>query len=210
MPITPSEIVTYVKLGWSGISGLWKFLRRNKRNLTPQEKLEMRLKWKPHFEALLAAQRHKDIESVEVIIRDLRRMDSYPQVKVSKGISAWFRPDLIYTYERGIMVGLSWEELKIVDYDKLRFCNWGEVGDVTLMRTGFIPYESIESVDWEGDRYYSGPHIYCHFDQLQKQPYERIAFCEERKSPHSTYWLEIANYDEVRRLSKKLKVKRYP
>jgi len=31
------------------------------------------------------------------------------------------------------------------------------------MLTGCIPYENIESVDWEGDRYYSVPHIYCYF-----------------------------------------------
>jgi hypothetical protein len=41
----------------------------------------------------------------------MKRMDSYPQVVESKRISPWFRVNLVDTYERGIMVGLQWEEL---------------------------------------------------------------------------------------------------
>jgi hypothetical protein len=203
------EIVSYGKVTWGLTSYLWKWARRNKRNLTAQEKLELRLKWKPEFESRVSRQR-QDRTDDEVIIRDMRRIDHYPEVKEGKGISAWFRGYLLSTYEKGIMIGLSWEELKIIDDDKLRFCNWGERGDVTLMRMGFIPYEGIEQVDWHGDRYYSGPHIYCYFDQLRKQPYERVGFCEERETSYTKFWREIADYEDVRKLSEKLKVKRWP
>lgn len=204
------DVISYGKVAWSLVTHLARWLQRNKRKLTPQEKLDLRLKWKAEFERHLAEQRKEEIKSIEVIIRDVRRMDLYPDVSSGKGISAWFRADLIYTYDHGIMVGLSWEELKIVDGDKLRFCNWQEPGDITLMRTGCIPYEGIETVDWDGDRYYSDPHIYCYFDQLRKQPYERIAFCEKRGTNRYEFWLEVADYDDVQRLSKKMRIKRYP
>jgi hypothetical protein len=98
----------------------------------------------------------------------------------------------------------------VLEGEQLRFSNWQELGGVTLMRTGFIPYECIERVDWGGDAYYRDPHIYCHFDQPRGQPYERIAFCDQRQTSHTEYWLEVATYDEVKILSKKMKIKRYP
>jgi hypothetical protein len=198
------------KTGWGVGAAAWRWLRRNKRKLSPQERLALRHRWKTEVEAKLAAQRKEEIKSIEVIIRDMRRMDHYPEVKEGKGISSWFRGDLLYTYERGIMVGLSWESLKVVDEEHLRFCNFEEKGDVTLMRTGFIPYEGIEHIDWLGDHYYSDPHIYCYFDQKHGQPYERIAFCDQRETSYTEYWVEVVDYDAVRKMSRKMKVERYP
>jgi hypothetical protein len=210
MPIPVlDDVISYGKAVWGLTSYLWRWARRNKRTLTSQQKLELRLKWKPEFEGRVYRQRKEHIND-EVIIRDMQRIDQYPNSRGGKGISAWFRGYLLSTYEKGIMVGLSWEELKIVDDDQLRFCNWQEEGDVTLMRTGFIPYEGIEQVDWEGDRHYPDPHIYCYFDQSKRQPYAHIRFCEERENSYTKYWVEIADYQDVRELSRKMKVRRWP
>jgi hypothetical protein len=209
LPFT--EYIGLGKTGWGVVAALWRWSRRNKRRLTPQEKLALRLRWKTEFEQKLAAQQTKDIKSIEVIIRDMRRMDHYPDAKGGKGISPWFNGHVLYTYERGIMIGLSWESLKIADDgDNLRFCNWEEPGDIKLMRMGLIPYEGIEHVDWHGDHYYAYPHIYCYFDQKLGQPYERVVFCKQGETSYTDYWTEVADYEDVRSLSKKMKVKRYP
>jgi hypothetical protein len=75
------------------------------------------------------------------------------------------------------------------------------------MMTGFIPYENIEDVDWNGDSYYAYPHIYCYFDH-KKEPYERIAFCEQRRLNGHVYFSELVDYKSVLKRSKKSWVKR--
>jgi len=100
------EIVSVARLGWSALAGLLRFFQRHKRKLTAQEKLQLRNHWKPQFAGYLAKLRLEKLRS-DVVIRDMRRMDSYPEIVDSKRISAWFRVGLIDTYERGIMVGLQ-------------------------------------------------------------------------------------------------------
>lgn len=82
---------------------------------------------------------------------------------------------MVQTYERGFMVCLSIGELVSIGEDKWRYRDWlkGEDGE-KFWCIGFIPYEGIVDVDWEGDKYYDYPHVVCHFDQTHKQPYERI------------------------------------
>ena len=103
--------------------------------------------WKPLFTDYLADRHQRDLRS-DVIIRDMRRMDAYPDVTKTKGISAWFRVGLASTYERGIMVGLRWEGLTM-EQDGFRYSDWskGEAGERKVLLTGFIPCENIESVD---------------------------------------------------------------
>jgi hypothetical protein len=48
-----------------------------KRQFTPEEKLSLRDKWKPIFETWLLDRRKANYRS-DVIIRDVRRFDKYP------------------------------------------------------------------------------------------------------------------------------------
>ncbi len=209
MPFPFSEYLNLGKAGWSAGSFLWRWFRRHRRNLTPQEKLDLRLKWKPEVEKWVAERKHEHGDD-EVIVRDMRRLDEYPEPKETKGISPWFKVELVYTYDRGMMLGLGLDELKW-EGKRLRFCNWKELGDVTLLRTGYVPYECIERIDWDGDRIYSEPHIFCYFDQAKGQPYERVVYCAERETSYSRkFYVEMVDYDDVRRLSKRLGVRRYP
>jgi len=203
-----SEGVAIGRIVLSALTGGWRFWRGRQRRLTPQQKLELRMKWKPEIEERLACQRKKQYDG-DIIIRDMRRIDHYPEAREGRGISAWFKVGLIYTYERGMMVGLSWEGLKYTEDGKLRFTGRDEESDVTLMRTGLIPYECIESIDWNGDRSYNEPHIYCHFDQRHHQPYERIVFCDRRDTPNYSYWLIVEDFEPVKKRSQKLGVKRW-
>jgi hypothetical protein len=105
------------------------------------------------------------------------------------------------TYERGVMIGLNWQRLTVTPDEKWRwrFPRQGAEGDINAILIGYVPYENIESVDWDGDRYYSEPHLYCHFDANRKELYENLAFCVRHKtSDGRTYYSEVAPYGEVK------------
>ncbi len=81
----------------------------------------------------------------------------------------------------------------------------GEKGDLKVLLMGRIPFEDIEFLDPNGDEYYGFPHIYCHFDAKKREPYEKLIFCVEKRDPyHSPSYVEVAPYEQVRRLSKRL------
>lgn len=84
--------------------------------------------------------------------------------------------------------------------DGYRFRDYvnGEEGDIKAWMVGEIPYEPIESVNWSGDEYYGQPHIYCHFEHNQNEPYEGIIFCEKRElEPGMHYFSEIVNFKSI-------------
>jgi hypothetical protein len=83
----------------------------------------------------------------------------------------------------------------------------GEKPEIRCMLVGYIPFEFIESVDWQGDEYYGFPHIYCHFDGPHGQPYEKMAFCEQRDLNGLEYWTELAEFNQVRKLTKRRGIK---
>jgi hypothetical protein len=57
------------------------------RRVTPQETLAARARWKPTFTEWLQNQSHNELRT-DVIIRDIKRMDNYPDVdERSKGIT---------------------------------------------------------------------------------------------------------------------------
>ena len=192
---------------WSSISAGWQFWRSLKRRLSPQKTLTLRAKWRPLFTEWLQLHNYKKLRT-DVIIRDIKWMDSYPKTTETKGSSAWFRSGVIDTYEKGIMLGLGTYELV---YDEQKDVYYyppnGKRGNTRLTFTGFVPFKNIESVDWDGDQYYSYPHIYCHFDGKDKQPYERLSFCERRTSDKHTYFTEIVPLEEVRRETKRRGIK---
>ena len=207
--ITPGDAFNFLRLGWGAIRGVTRFLRRNRRVLAPQEKLALRSKWKPEFQDKIDELQHKGLRQ-DAIIRDMKRLDTYPEVSKGRGVSSWFRGGLVDTYEKGIMVGLSWEGLvqeesgwRYADYDS----ESKKAEYATLLLTGFIPYENIESVDWIGDDYYGFPHIYCYF-AFGGEPYERLAFCRRLQVPGRETFVEVAGYKAVRALSKKRGIRR--
>jgi hypothetical protein len=205
MPI--GETIAIGRVFWSAVSGVWKFWLSLKRRLSPQETLKLRSQWKPLFTEWLELHNHKKLRT-DVIIRDINRMDSYPKATETKGSSAWFRSGVIDTYEKGIMLGLGtyalvYDEQKGVYY----YPPNGGRGNTKLMFTGFVLFENIQSVDWDGDQYYSYPHIYCYFDGKDKQPYERLSFCERRTLDEHTYFTEIVPLEEVRRETKRRGIK---
>ncbi len=179
-----------------------KFLRGSfLPRLTNPEKINKRESFRKEFEDFFI-QAWKKNYTPNAIIRDVKRIDAYPEAQERKGISPWFKVGLLDNYYRGILVGLSAVRL-ISTPEGLRYPKSSEEGDVLAFKVGEIPFDSIERVNWDGDEYYIMPHIYCHFEH-NKQPYERIIFCIEQKtSLGKKFYTEIATYTSVYQLSRK-------
>ena len=190
-------------------SFFWSVVKKKKkRQLSEIEVVQLRQKWKNEFEQKILETRVSEL-SKDVIIRDVKRIDSYPDGDKKKGISSWFRLSLLATYHRGIQVLLRIGRLtKDPNSGKWRYTNYkaGEPGDFKVFLIGFIPYENIKAVDWDGDEYYCYPHIYCHFAEKSGEPYEKIAFCEEKFLDDHPYYTEVVDFKSVHKLSKKFKI----
>jgi hypothetical protein len=169
----------------------------------PAEKVKHRETLRKEFEKEFSEIRAKNLRS-DVIIRDVDRVDGYPNTSEEEtGISAWFRLGMLETYTRGVKVLLNIGMLTETDIG-LRYTNHkaGEKGDIKAFLIGEIPYDSIVSVNWEGDEYYYFPHIYCHFDH-KGEPYKRLILCEKVDMGNGhAFYKEIAEYAEIQKLSK--------
>lgn len=193
---------------YNAIKDILSFIASRKKKFEPDEIVKLRQKWKQEIESNL-----RWIDDVvgygEAIIRDVKRVDSYPDVDdKKKGISPWFRVGLLGTYHRGLQVALRIEELIYDEGEEgWRYSNYkqNEESEINAYLVGLIPFERIVSIDWDGDEYYYIPHIYCQFRGKHKEPYEDIIFCEKRQLDRHVYYSEIAKHEDVVKLSKKLK-----
>jgi len=180
-------------------------IRHGRQRLSASEIVARRQKWKPLFEQEVW-KTHRDKVRQDAIVRDMKRIDHYPDAEAGKGISPWFRVGLVGTYHRGVYLGLRWDTLtKDADGTHWRETNYGaeERGDIKVVLLGSVPYEYIDNVDWDGDEYYPYPHIYCYFN-YKKQPYEHLGFYTETVPPGGLpFFTEVVAYKEVRKLKTK-------
>ena len=179
----------------------------NRRRITHEERMARREKWRPLFAEELHRCRTEKLRQ-DVIIHDVARPNEYPEAKDTKRrMSSWVRLGLGAQYHKGIEVALSvnalvWEESE----ESWRLLGIGEAAEETKTAylIGYIPYESIVSVNFEGDEYYTFPHIFCHFE-FRGQPYERLAFCERIVPPHGRpFFTEIESVEQVKLTSQKM------
>lgn len=185
------------------IAVLWRRLKRP----DPIQLIERRQKLKTEVETHL---RWIDNSASygEVIIRDVKRADQYPDVDdKSRGVSAWYKAELLGTYHRGLQIGLDFCSLKRCPDEASWYLTRDYTGrDVKAILVGRIPYDRIAVIDWEGDEYYGSPHIYCLFSGWRPSPCEELMLCEEHISdypqPHSWY-SEIVAYAQARKLTKR-------
>jgi hypothetical protein len=196
--ITTSLLYTMAKDGIAAI-------RHGRQRLSASEIIARRQKWKPLFQQEIW-KTHTDKLRQDAIVRDMKRIDQYPDAEEGKGISPWFRVGLVGIYHRGIYLGLRWCTLtKDDDGTHWRETNYsaGEQGDIRVALLGSVPYEYIDNVDWDGDEYYPYPHIYCYFN-FRKEPYEHLGFYTETVPPGGLpFFTEVVAYKDVRKLKSK-------
>lgn len=130
----------------------------------------------------------------EAIIRDIKRMDSYPDIDTEeKGISPWFKVEVKGLYHRGLEVFISTpRRIKKDMYGEWHFVDYKDEETVLVYPVGRIPFDLIEYINWDGDGYYASPHIYCRFKAFKGQPYEAIPFFA--KYPGSEDLIEVENF----------------
>lgn len=169
-------------------------------NLSPGELVRHRESLRQILQEEIYRCRHEKLRK-DVVIRHVNRVDQYPEASApKKGISPWFRVGLVDTYEKGIVVGLRYTGL-IKTEDGYRGVDYArkEESDLTVLLAATIPYDYIETVNIDGDKYYPYPHIYCYFWN-KGEPYERVYFCVEEPMEHGhPYYREIAAYEDVKR-----------
>lgn len=192
-----ANFAKWIYVWWQGRRGALK----------PADIVQLRMKWKPIFEQKLRERLAKKLRS-DVIVRDVERLEEYVNTEVpEEGISPWFRSGFVGTYHAGIQLHLGWYALTRGVTGGWRFRDYkgGESGDLKVALIGFVPYEQIESVDWDGDEFYYFPIFYCHFDARRKEPYAKLAFCELKESSDPAedihWYAEVCDYDEAKRLS---------
>jgi len=185
------------------LKDLLRWVKGRKGNLSPEDRLASREKWKSVFEEKIAERRRDGLRS-DVVVRDVKRLDQYPNIQENeKGISAWFKVGLVGTYHKGIMVQLNWIGIVLDEQGwRLRTQKDPKDSGLTAALIGYVPYENIASVDWEGDEYYCHPQLFCHFDARKGEPYERLAYCERKQDRHVEWYSEIATYEEVKERSR--------
>lgn len=72
------------------LKDIYAAIRGAKRRLSSSEVIQLRQKWKKEFEGELL-RRKKEGLRCDVIVRDMRRVDNYPDTNdKEKGISPWF------------------------------------------------------------------------------------------------------------------------
>ncbi len=145
-----------------------------------------------------------------VIIRDVDRVSSYPEVAEEEGISPWFKVELANLYHRGVQVILNVGDVTLCDDGTYRFCDRskGENGDERVFLIGEIPFSNIVTVNFDGDEYDYFPHIFCHFSEPKGEPYERLIICKKIEISHGhVYYSHIELFEKIQKNSEKHGVK---
>jgi hypothetical protein len=154
---------------------------------------------KPATENYVAT-RVEVIEFEEIIIRDIKRMDDFPNVEQdSVGISEWFKLDVLGFYDRGIEVFLSDSRSAVQTEDGWRLLPFLEHPPDAIYTAcvGRIPFHFIERIDWSrSDPYYFAPHFYCHFIGPLRGPYEDVIYKAKLYPRVSEYYSELGLHSE--------------
>ncbi len=141
----------------------------------PATKAKRRAERKAEIEANLPSYSDDRYYRGEAVIRDLRRMDDYPELGdgFSRKPSAWFKAEVKGIYDRGLEVYLNAVRV-MVSGDTAKEVR---TGGQPVMVVGRIPFDRIEEVDWIGDPDASRdqmPHFYCWFGWRRRRLFAEL------------------------------------
>lgn len=105
----------------------------------------------------------------------------YPEIDPLRSPSGWFRAETYDFYHGGLLV-ITWLTSGAVDADGY----WSILGHdepfdearfkrIKIWHLGEIPFRHIQVVDWDGDEFYTSPHIYCTYTP-EMGPYEGVRY----------------------------------
>lgn len=104
------------------------------------------------------------------------------------------------TYNTGVLLGLRWTYIEEKNGEWIESQQQQSDSNLKVMLLGELPFEAIETVNFEGDDYYSQPHIFCHFD-FKGEPYKRLFYGQEQQLDPNfpTFYSEVSEYKPTRR-----------
>lgn len=181
------------------IKSLLSLIGKWRKKTPPEEILRKRKAQKLLFE-----QNYDRLHKSDIIIRDIRRLDTYPDHDdKGKGISAWFKLEFKSLYHKGVELFMMCESVMYNDDENSwRICRYDEAGAVPALLVGKIPYEAIVDVEWNGDEYYPFPHLFCDFTTKDKMPYDELVFVVSEEINGREFFTEIGSQKDVRGSSK--------
>lgn len=170
----------------SNYSGFLKLVSTRDR-LSPEERVAARERMRPRFQQYFWECAKKNYQG-DAIIRDIDRIDEYPEInEEAKGISSWFRIGFLAANDDSILVGLKLTYVTVGEKGLVESVSGKEEGATKAYLIGEIPYESIESVNFDGDDYYNKPIIFCHFE-YEGGPYRRLFYGAESRLFDDAPW----------------------
>jgi hypothetical protein len=203
------DIMSIIGSSYGVVKDCYQYVKKRVYPFTPSEKLEKRKERKAEFEKYLSSYRKTASGSSEMIIRDIARIDNYPQIEKGRSIAPWFKVEVQDIYlNRGIEVLVWVEKIRYIKDKGYVWAHYKEENAITVYLIGRILFESIESVDWDGDENYNIPHLYCRFSK-KNGPYTELIYSEKMELNSRSYFKEVAKFEEVKRQSRKMKIKRF-
>ena len=173
-----------------------RWWKRRRAGIDSAERIAQRLALKREIEQHLPSRSEYGIRG-EAIIRDVRRVDRYPDVDDrGRRISPWFKVEVKDVYHRGVEVILSGHYFRLNKKKRTwQIVRRGEEANLKGYIVGRVPFDWIVQVDWEGDEYYGFPHFYCRFIGRRRQPYESIVVYY--KAEESDFLWELEGYRQA-------------
>jgi hypothetical protein len=162
-----------------------------------QHRLEMEAKFKAEFQTNFS-----DGYAPRVIIRDLQRMDKYPDTTPNRRrISAWARMELKGLYERGIELYYEIVTIKHEEVDGAwRLADHDEENTETGAVLARIPYEFINRLNPNGDCYYPEPHIFCAFKGIGGTAFQELVLYRIVKISGGDVFMPLGPVADAQRL----------
>lgn len=194
------EIVYSLVRDAVGAIGGW----RSRRSLSPESVFEARERWRSKFEdEVHRGHRHG---GRDCYIVNAGRLNEYQTSGVDwlsrllRRPSAWFRAGFSQAHADSFLCGLGVAYVKKVG-DRWQETLDHEYSDARkLFVIGYIPYEWIMHVDWNGDEYTNKPVIYCRFWGKKGSPFRSVSYCRTGQiDDHPEFYVDVASLEEVRR-----------
>lgn len=110
--------------------------------------------------------------STELLIHSISDMDYPENTLLENDYTGYFKVEPYNFYFNGLIV--------IFGVTKLEITSGKETDEIKrtegkALKLGYIPFENIIDYDIDGDEYYSYPHLYCYFINVQ-DPFEKIGY----------------------------------
>lgn len=194
---------------------LINFVLRRSKKAPPVEKLQRNQKLKDELQEKFDLHpQHPLKEPIDVLLRDIDRIDEYPEENVKERksrVAPFFKVTLRALYHQGIEVYNCSAAVEIKRNHKTgvwEMAEKGVKGEAKAYSVGRIRFDWIDHVNYEGDEYDCTPHIFCKFKN-KGFPFEECRIRKlEMRNGRVAYTNDVGAYWPKKIIKKRLKQRR--